>query len=126
MSAISPSKQAAIQAYRSLLKTQKQVFAADVAAVEAARRETYARFMQFQNETNHDILEEKLKLAGQVESLLKKNVIQGVPQGDNTFKLRITKDTELSDNDTIKNTKNVNRKKKHQHKHTGGCCGGHH
>lgn len=27
MSSISPSKQAAIQAYRSLLKTQKQVFA---------------------------------------------------------------------------------------------------
>lgn len=38
--------------------------------------------------------------------------------------LRITKDTELGDNDSIKNTKNINRKKKT--KHTGGCCGGNH
>lgn len=29
--------------------------------------------------------EQKLQLAGQVETLLKKNVIQGVPQGNNTF-----------------------------------------
>ncbi|GAA5811773.1 hypothetical protein MFLAVUS_005216 [Mucor flavus] len=125
MSAISPSKQAAIQAYRSLLKTQKKVFdriellnqdtrqyLADLKAIEAARKETYTRFMQFKNETNSDILEEKLQLAGQVETLLKKNVIQGVPKGENTFKLRITKETELSDNDTIKHAKNINRKRR--------------
>ncbi|KAI8636209.1 hypothetical protein BD408DRAFT_99631 [Parasitella parasitica] len=122
---MSPSKQAVIQAYRHLLKTQKQVFATDLKSVAAARKETYSRFMQSKDETNTDILEEKLQLAGQVETLLRKNVIQGVPQGNNTFKLRITEDTELGDNDTIKNTKNINRKER-AHKHTGGCCGGNH
>ncbi|KAI8885818.1 hypothetical protein K501DRAFT_331679 [Backusella circina FSU 941] len=121
---ISPSKIAAIHAYRHLLKTQKQVFLADTKAIEAARKETYSRFMQYKDETNSDILEEKLELAGQVESLLKKNVIQGVENEKNTFKLRITKDTELGDNDSIKNTKNINRKRKT--KHTGECCGGKH
>ena len=28
---------------------------------------------------------QKLQLAGQVETLLKKNVIQGIPQGNNTY-----------------------------------------
>jgi complex III assembly factor LYRM7 len=43
-----------------------------------------------------------------------------------SLELRITKDTELGDNDSIKMSKNINRKKKQQHKHTGGCCGGSH
>ncbi|KAI8355631.1 hypothetical protein EDC96DRAFT_516066 [Choanephora cucurbitarum] len=125
---ISPSKQAAIQAYRHLLKTQREVFGADHKAILAAKKETYARFMQSKDETNTTVLEEKLELAGQVASLLRRNVIQAVPKGDDTYKLRITKDTELGDNDSIKNTKNINRKnrKGKKHEHTGGCCGGHH
>ncbi|CEG62965.1 hypothetical protein RMATCC62417_00188 [Rhizopus microsporus] len=115
---LQPSKQAVLQAYRSLLRTQKQVFDTDYRAIEAARKETYARFMQFKDETNTDILEE---LARQVDVLLRKNVIQGVNQGNNTFKLRITKDTELGDNDSIKKSKNIHRKSKHTHQ----CCSQH-
>ncbi|KAI9276388.1 hypothetical protein BY458DRAFT_505746 [Sporodiniella umbellata] len=118
---IQPSKQAVLHAYRSLLKTQKKVFLTDLKAIEAGRKETHFRFMQHKDETNTEILEEKLNLAYQVENLLKKNVLQGVGQEDNTFKLRITKDLELGDNDSIKNTKSINRKKKH----TKQCCGGH-
>lgn len=41
-----------------------------------------------------------------------------------SIELRITKDTELGDNDTIKDTKNINRKRKgKQHQHSNGCCG---
>ncbi|KAL0095302.1 hypothetical protein F4703DRAFT_1823547 [Phycomyces blakesleeanus] len=40
----------------------------------AAKKETHARFMQYKEETNCDVLEEKLALAEQVVSLLKKNV----------------------------------------------------
>ncbi|KAG1050474.1 hypothetical protein G6F43_007262 [Rhizopus delemar] len=87
---IQPSKQAVLHAYRSLLKTQKQVFASDYRAIEAARKETHARFIQNKDETNTDILEEKLALAQQVEVLLKRNVIQGVDQGDNTFSKEYT------------------------------------
>ncbi|CAO3696439.1 unnamed protein product [Rhizopus stolonifer] len=118
---IQPSKQAVLHAYRNLLKTQRQVFASDHKAVEAARKQTYSRFIQHKDETNTDILEEKLQLASQVEVLLKRNVIQGVSEGDNTYKLPITKDIELGDNDSIKKSKNINRKRKH----TKECCGGH-
>ncbi|KAI7905075.1 uncharacterized protein BX663DRAFT_529949 [Cokeromyces recurvatus] len=105
---MAPSKQAVIQAYRSLLRTQRQVF-------DTARRETYNRFMQYKNETNIDILEEKLQLAKQVETLLKRMLFKAYF----TIELRITKDTELGDNDSIKKTKNINRQKKN------GCCGKH-
>ncbi|KAF1806196.1 hypothetical protein FB192DRAFT_1349273 [Mucor lusitanicus] len=75
---ISPSKQAAIAAYRNLLKTQREVFTGDLKAIQAARKETYSRFMQYKNETNCDVLEEKLELADQVVSLLRKNVVEAV------------------------------------------------
>lgn len=46
--------------------------------------------------------------------------------GTNYFiELRITKDTELSDNDTIKNTKSINRKRRTRTSSaTTTCCGG--
>ncbi|KAI9013780.1 hypothetical protein CLU79DRAFT_768700 [Phycomyces nitens] len=122
----SPSKQAAISAYRNLLKTQRNVFGEDIKAFNAAKKETYARFMQSKDETNTDVLEKKLNMADQVATLLKQNVLQGVSKGDNTFKLRITKDTVLGDNDSIKNTKNIKRKGKRSRASSGdhsACCG---
>ncbi|KAI7903209.1 uncharacterized protein BX663DRAFT_507848 [Cokeromyces recurvatus] len=87
---ISPSKQAAIAAYRRLLKTQREVFTGDVKAIQAARKETYSRFMQYKNEANVDVLDEKLKLADQVCSLLKQNGVKAVrEEGASTPKLHI-------------------------------------
>ncbi|ORX63064.1 hypothetical protein DM01DRAFT_1314804 [Hesseltinella vesiculosa] len=119
-----PSKQAAISAYRNLLKTQKQVFGNDLAAVEAARKETYARFMQNKNEANTDVLEEKLALANQVATLLRRNVVQAESaDGGELYKLHITKDTELGDNDSIKKAMGSHRKNRKPKK--TACCGGH-
>ncbi|KAI8388836.1 uncharacterized protein BYT42DRAFT_561402 [Radiomyces spectabilis] len=127
---IAPSRQAVIAAYRNLLKTQKEVFGADAKAIIAARKETHARFMQFKDETNTDILEEKLTLADQVATLLRRNVVQAVPKEgeDSLYHLRITKDTELGDNDSIKKAKNIFRKKKNSKNNeekTHSCCSGH-
>ncbi|CAO3621266.1 unnamed protein product [Cunninghamella echinulata] len=114
-----PSKQAAISAYRNLLKTQKQVFG-------TAKKETHTRFMQYKDETNTDILEEKLTLANQVATLLRKNVIQAESKDGEKFKLNITEDTELGDNDSIKKAKNIHRKgKKRASSSSSSCCGGH-
>ncbi|KAI8145072.1 hypothetical protein BJV82DRAFT_46820 [Fennellomyces sp. T-0311] len=119
--ASSPSRQAVIAAYRTLLRTQREVFGEDIRAIQAAKKETHARFMQNKDETNCDVLEEKLKLAEQVTTLLRHNVVQGVPQGEDTFKLRITKDTELGDNDSIKMAKGSHRKNRKAA--AKGCCG---
>ncbi|KAG2223937.1 hypothetical protein INT45_009389 [Circinella minor] len=118
LAASSPSRQAAITAYRTLLRTQREVFG-------AAKKETYVRFMQNKDETNVDVLEEKLKLADQVNSLLRKNVVQGVPRDDNTYELRITKDIELGDNDSIRQAKGSHRKNRKKAAAQQGCCGGH-
>ncbi|KAI9493063.1 hypothetical protein BDB00DRAFT_872780 [Zychaea mexicana] len=124
-SASSPSRQAVIAAYRTLLRTQREVFGEDIRAIQAAKKETHSRFMQNKDETNVDVLEEKLKLADQVTSLLRKNVVQGVAQGsDDMYKLRITKDTELGDNDSIKKAKGSHRKnRKGKAAAAQGCCG---
>ncbi|KAL1930112.1 hypothetical protein VTP01DRAFT_1266 [Rhizomucor pusillus] len=78
----SPSRQAVLSAYRNLLKTQREVFGGDYRAIQAARKETHARFMQYKDEQNVDVLEEKLKMAEQVATLLKRNVVQGVAEED--------------------------------------------
>lgn len=78
--------------------------------------------MQYKDETNVDVLEEKLKLADQVVMLLRHNVVQGVPKDDNTFELRITKDTELGDNESIKLAKGSHRKNRKKAA-VQGCCG---
>ncbi|KAI8879197.1 hypothetical protein K501DRAFT_194157 [Backusella circina FSU 941] len=84
---LSPSRQAAISAYRNLLKTQKSVFSGDIKAIQAAKKETNARFMQFKDENNVDILDEKLKLAEQVCNLLKQNEVKAVSNENTMSKL---------------------------------------
>ncbi|KAJ8656575.1 hypothetical protein O0I10_007652 [Lichtheimia ornata] len=121
-SAASPSRQAAIAAYRNLLRTQRQVFGEDIRAIQAAKKETHSRFMQYKDESNVDVLEEKLKLADQVIMLLRHNVVQGIPKDDNTFELRITKDTELGDNESIKLAKGSHRRNRKKAA-VQGCCG---
>ncbi|CDH60118.1 hypothetical protein RO3G_02732 [Lichtheimia corymbifera JMRC:FSU:9682] len=121
-SAASPSRQAAIAAYRNLLRTQRQVFGEDIRAIQAAKKETHSRFMQYKDESNVDVLEEKLKLADQVITLLRHNVVQGIPKDDNTFELRITKDTELGDNESIKLAKGSHRRNRKKAA-VQGCCG---
>ncbi|KAG2196646.1 hypothetical protein INT47_012105 [Mucor saturninus] len=84
---ISPSKQAAISAYRNLLKTQREVFTGNIFSLtyildKAARKETYSRFMQYKNESNVDVLEEKLELADQVSSLLRQNGVKAVREDE--------------------------------------------
>ncbi|KAI8983473.1 hypothetical protein BDB01DRAFT_850610 [Pilobolus umbonatus] len=120
---MSLSKQTVVSAYRRLIRTQREVFATDQRAYLAAKKESYNQFMKFKDETDAAVIEEKLRVAKDVEAILKKNVIQAVKKEDNTFKLRITKDTELGDNDSIKNTKNIGRKRREKHTHQ--CCGGH-
>ncbi|KAI8327980.1 hypothetical protein EDC96DRAFT_80677 [Choanephora cucurbitarum] len=73
---IYPSKQAAIDAYRHLLKIQRNVFSGDQKAIKAAKKETYSRFMQHKNETNVDILDQKLKLADQIANFLEQNSVK--------------------------------------------------
>ncbi|ORZ03844.1 hypothetical protein BCR43DRAFT_467629 [Syncephalastrum racemosum] len=120
---LTPSRQAVLSAYRMLLRTQREVFGEDLRTIQAARKETRARFMQNKDESNVDVIEEKLKTADQIASLLRRNVVQGVSEGEGTFKLRITKDTELGDNDSIKLAKGSHRK--NRKKVAAGCCGGH-
>ncbi|KAG6831196.1 hypothetical protein H0H92_012336 [Tricholoma furcatifolium] len=97
-------KAAARSAYRNLYRAASATFAAfrmkmrndAIAARAIVDPETY----QGQND-----------FGNQVADVLRKNIVQGVkvanstdtPEGHDTFRLRITKDTELGSNETIKN-----------------------
>ncbi|KAG2188146.1 hypothetical protein INT44_000897 [Umbelopsis vinacea] len=125
---MSTQRAVALGAYRNLLKAQKQTFGADLVALNAARAKTYVEFNNSKNETDPAVVDEKIKLANQVASILKSNIVQGVRKEEETdtdiYKLKFHPGIELGDNDSIRNSKGSLRKSKKQ-KASGGCCGGH-
>ena len=103
-SAFTPAqRQRAAALYRSLLRTTRNLFGADLRAVEAARQETRRRFNEAKRETDPARIDEGLDMGDQVVSLLRHNVVQGVSENDsNTYRLRFTEHTELGNNESVK------------------------
>lgn len=97
-----------LQAFRSKLRNDA-VFAAEA----AKDPETYERH-------NH--------LGREVAEFLRKNVVQAVKvseQGDETWKIRLTKDTELGDNESIKNPPPIQSNRSARKREKGApqtCC----
>ncbi|KAL1748087.1 RF-1 domain-containing protein [Schizophyllum fasciatum] len=65
-------------------------------------------------------IEEHVKLTRDLALFLRRNIIQGQQTGENSWRLRVTKDTELGDNDTVKQPKDAvelnNRRARKQEK----------
>ncbi|KAI7861306.1 hypothetical protein BDF14DRAFT_1878340 [Spinellus fusiger] len=116
------SRHSVLYAYRNLLRAQSKLFREDVRTLQAARKETRERFLHHKEDISADKLKSHISLANQVTALLKERVLQGVSVGnENVFKLRITKDTVLGDNDSIKNSKNSKRPSNQSSAES--CCG---
>ena len=69
-----------------------------------ARIYTRREFEKNAHETDPQSLALLYRVAEQAEVIIRKNLVQGVlkDEKDNTFELRITKDTEVNDNLSIK------------------------
>lgn len=112
--------QAARSAYRALARTAGKTFRGD----EAVRR---AFLLKARNEyipsptLAPDVFAERLAFAREVETVLRTNIVQAVRAGDrDVYRLRVTGDTELGDNETVKQplTREQRRAGRVQ------CCGG--
>ncbi|KAF9935405.1 hypothetical protein FBU30_000003 [Linnemannia zychae] len=134
---MSVSRQQVLGAYRNLLKAQRQTFKGDWVALAAAREKTYTEFSNKRNETDEAKIKEQLELAQQVASLLRHNLAQAVQvEGrSDLYKLRLTGDHELGDNETLRQASKMRRLKnqqaqaKNQSNTDNGCdapvcCGG--
>ena len=66
--------------------------------MEAGKERIRKEFLKHKRETDPSKIAELISVAESAEKFLRHNVVQGVQTDRNTFRLRITEDTQLQDN----------------------------
>ncbi|THH16476.1 hypothetical protein EW146_g4179 [Bondarzewia mesenterica] len=107
---ISPALQAAARsAYRTLYRASASTFYGDDRVLKAFRDKMRQDTLAGLSQTDPQLYEKNVDLAWEVAEVLQKNIVQAqrvdespTPDGQETWKLRFTKHTELADNDSIK------------------------
>jgi len=101
---ISPQLQASARAaYRSIFRAAGSTFSGDPEILRAFVAKTRNDFVAARSQTDETAYAESVKFANEVAQVLRKNLVQGRLQQDGVYNLRITPETELGSNDTIKN-----------------------
>ncbi|KAI0069888.1 hypothetical protein K474DRAFT_1609701 [Panus rudis PR-1116 ss-1] len=106
---ISPALRASARAaYRDLLRAASITFAGDAPVQQAFRVKMRAEILPGPSTTDPTAFEEKVKLTREVADVLRRNIVQAHKVQDpeaaeERWQIKITKDTELGDNETIKN-----------------------
>ncbi|KAK7689118.1 hypothetical protein QCA50_007809 [Cerrena zonata] len=99
-------------AYRDLLRAASTTFAGDPTVQNAFRLKMRNEILPSSSTTDPSQFEQKVTLAREVADVLRKNIVQArkvnSPSAEqDRYQLRITKDTELGDNESIKNPRPV-------------------
>lgn len=81
-----------LQLFKTLHRTRQQVFKNDTRALEAARIKINEEFKSNKDEVSSKKIEELIKIASDVELLLRTSVIQGIHTDHDTLKLVPRKD----------------------------------
>ncbi|KAF8968368.1 RF-1 domain-containing protein [Flammula alnicola] len=124
---ISPALKAATRsAYRDVLRAASVTFAGDRPVLQAFRTKIRSDISQ-DTATDPEAYQKQTQFIREVADVLRRNVVQGTrvkaPEesgGDGVYRIRFTKDTELGDNDSVKNpppvesSRSVRRKGKEQ------------
>jgi len=94
----------ALAAYRHLLRSARLAFQGDLPLLHAAQQEARTHFQKNASLLPSDpAVAPAIKHAEEVAQILRQNVVQGkLEESTEAYKLRIHKDTERGDNDTIK------------------------
>ncbi|XP_048787218.1 complex III assembly factor LYRM7 isoform X1 [Lagopus muta] len=87
----------ALRLFKLLHRTRQEVFKNDTRALEAARQKINEEFRNNQSETSEEKINELLKIASDVEVILRTSVIQAVHTDSNKILLLPRKDL-LQDN----------------------------
>lgn len=93
----------AISAYRAVWRATGIVFKGDLVTLNSARQKIRDGFAEEREATlSADELKEKVTHVNQIATFLRQNIVQGAKtsEGDQ-YRLNITKDTELGDNDDV-------------------------
>ncbi|KAG2041779.1 RF-1 domain-containing protein [Suillus americanus] len=96
-------------AYRDLLRASASTFHGDEPIQRAFRHRMRTEALYLDTSAQHDVklVEEKIQLARDLATMLRRNVVQArrtqTQDGDDAWNLRFTKDTELGENESIKN-----------------------
>ncbi|KIM49452.1 hypothetical protein M413DRAFT_59344 [Hebeloma cylindrosporum] len=105
---ISPALKAATRsAYRDVLRAASKTFSGDPPVLQAFRSKMRSDISQSPT-TDPETYQKQAQFIREVADVLRKNIVQGtrIPSennaGDEVYRIRMTKDTELGDNETIK------------------------
>ncbi|KAG8938311.1 hypothetical protein FRC03_007424, partial [Tulasnella sp. 419] len=103
--------------YRSLLRASTHTFRGDEPVLQAFYQKTREEFVKGRSITDVRQYEERIKLAQEVAKIIRTNIVQAeqVSPEDDTWSIRMTKDTELGDNHSIKNPKPIECGSKRKH-----------
>ncbi|QRW14775.1 mitochondrial zinc maintenance protein 1 [Ceratobasidium sp. AG-Ba] len=94
-------KSSARSAYRALFRASGTTFAGDDRVLYAFRDKVRTETIAGRQELDPAEYEARVQHAFEVATVLKKNLVQGTKEGD-TYRLRITPDTELGSNEAVK------------------------
>ncbi|KAK1758289.1 zinc maintenance protein [Echria macrotheca] len=93
----------ALQAYRHLMRAARIAFEGDVRVLDAARQQIRQGFRDNAALPASDPqVQPAIQHAEEVASFLRTNLVQGKKNGSGAYELRIHKDIERGDNDTVK------------------------
>lgn len=90
-----------IHAYRNALRATKVAFRNDIPVLQKARAQIRQGFEDSRSATPEE-LTEQIKHMNEVSAFLIKNIVQGEKQDNGRFMLNFHEQTELGDNESIK------------------------
>ncbi|KAG9121927.1 hypothetical protein FRC07_001897 [Ceratobasidium sp. 392] len=100
---ISPAlKTSARSAYRALFRASGATFAGDDRVLYAFREKVRNETVAGRQELDPAEYEARVQHAFEVATVLRKNIVQGAREDGDTYRLRITSDTELGSNEGVK------------------------
>ncbi|KAJ3823769.1 RF-1 domain-containing protein [Lentinula raphanica] len=104
MSISAELRASAKSAYRGLYRASSVIFGGDAQVLTAFRAKMREDALALRSNTDPSAYEHYVTHARDVAQFLRRNVVQATKiPGDETWSIRITEDTELGDNDSVKN-----------------------
>ncbi|KAG7194275.1 Mitochondrial zinc maintenance protein 1, mitochondrial [Scheffersomyces spartinae] len=95
----------ALQAYRNALRATKVAFKKDVPVLTAARTKIREGFEEHRGLSDESLIQEEVTKLNGISQFLVRNVVQAKKQDNGKYLLDIHSETELGDNESIKNPK---------------------
>lgn len=95
------------ESYRQLLITQRAVFGRDAKTLKLVNAEARKLYNKAKASNDEKLQQKLIEDSREACLFLRQNIVQGIPDASNPmqFKLQITEETEINDNDSIRKAK---------------------